>query len=129
MLGEKSYDKIYVDACRAKIKDTLDAFKKIDAPGAFENLFLTHMVLALDHYFLHRLRGAEGKDGNPLNEVRMLCNAFERQNGVMTADSTIKYDAGRAVLNAKIGQRVNLKADEVAHLADAFFSEIEARYP
>lgn len=33
----------------------------------FEQPFLRHMVLALDHYSMHRMRG--GKDGNALNEV------------------------------------------------------------
>lgn len=129
MLSEKSYDKNYVSACRAKFKDTLDAYGKIEAPDAFSQGFLAHMVLALDHYFLHRMRGAEGKDGNPLNEVRLLCAAIKHSDGVMAADSTIRYDADRAVLGAKIGEPVTFRADDVARLADAFFNAIEARYP
>jgi hypothetical protein len=37
-------------------------------PGiaVFERQFFNHMMLALDHYFLHRSRNMEGKDGNPL---------------------------------------------------------------
>ncbi len=34
------------------------------------------MILALGHYFVHRGRHTEGKDGNPLTEVRMLCDAI-----------------------------------------------------
>lgn len=129
MLSEKSYDKDYVRACRAKVKATLDAYGKIEAPDTFSRGFLGHMILALDHYFLHRMRGAEGKDGNPLNEVRMLCSAIKHSDGVMAADSTIRYDADRAVLGARIGEPVTFRADDVARLAGAFFDAIEARYP
>lgn len=129
MLSEKSYDKDYVKACRAKFKDTLDDFAKIKEPGAFEHGFLAHMILALDHYFMNRMRGAEGKDGNPLNEIRLLCNAIQHHDGVMAADNTIKYDADRAILGVKIGAPIKFRAEDVVHLADAFFNEIEARYP
>lgn len=32
--------------------------------------------LLLDYMFVHRLTGIEGKDGDPLNEVRVLCNSI-----------------------------------------------------
>jgi hypothetical protein len=38
-------------------------------------------VLLLDHMFVHRLSGAEGKDGNPLNEVRVLVNSLLYNGG------------------------------------------------
>ena len=34
------------------------------------------MVLQLEYMFVHRLSGLEGKDGNPLTEVRVLCNSL-----------------------------------------------------
>lgn len=46
-------------------------------------------------YFVHRTRNIEGKDGSPLNEVRMLCNSMMHNHDVMTADGTIKYDPGQ----------------------------------
>jgi hypothetical protein len=39
------------------------------------------MVLGLDHYFLHRVRKLEGKDGNPLNEVRVICDSLTDNDG------------------------------------------------
>ena len=56
---------------------------------AFERQLFNHMILALDHYFVHRSRTMEGKDGNPLNEVRMLCHAIMENEGRMSADKTI----------------------------------------
>jgi hypothetical protein len=81
MLSVSSYTKDYVDACRAKVAAQLASYRKVLAAkpsgiDAFERRFFNHMILALDHFFLHRSRNMEGKDGNPLNEVRMLCNAI-----------------------------------------------------
>ena len=62
------------------------------APGYFNS-----MLLALDHHFMHRMRGAEGKEGNPLNEVRMLSDSIMEHGGVLQENRTIKYKAEKAV--------------------------------
>ena len=129
MLSEKSYDKAYVSACRTRFMDALDSYSALNPVAGSNQPVLTHMILALDHYFLHRMRGAEGKDGNALNEVRMLCNAIKHHGGIMQADSTIKYDSARAILSIPIGDTIMLEPADVRRLADAFFAAIEARYP
>lgn len=65
--------------------------------AAFEQSFLANLVLVLDHFFVHRTRALEGKDGNALNEVRMLCDSILLNDSVMTANKTIKYDPARSV--------------------------------
>jgi hypothetical protein len=64
---------------------------------------INNLTLVLDSYFVHRTRAIEGKDGNPLNEVRMLCNSILRSKGVLSADKTIKYEADTAVLKLRVG--------------------------
>ena len=79
MLGMKAYTQDYIDACRARVDADLSAYRKHvgKAPSKeFEVRFFNDQVLLLDHMFLHRLTGIEGKDGNPLNEVRVLCNSI-----------------------------------------------------
>jgi hypothetical protein len=86
------------------------------------------MVLALDSYFLHRARALEKKDGNLLNEVRILCNSMTNNNNRMCADKTIKFDPAKFVLKYRIGDEIKLKEADFVRLSSAFFAEIERKY-
>ena len=134
MLMVSSYTKDYVDACRAKVAAQLASYRKMLAAkpsqiDAFERQFFDHMILALDHYFVHRGRGMEGKDGNPLNEVRMLGEAIMENQGRMSASKTIRYKPETSILKFKAGDEIRLNADDFARLSAAFFDEIEKKYP
>ena len=96
---------------------------------AFERQFFNHMTLALDHYFVHRGRTMEGKGGNPLNEVRMLCNAIMESEGRTSADRTIRCNPEMSILKFKAGDEIRLNAPHFARLSSAFFDEIEKKYP
>ena len=64
--------------------------KKVNsALESFEALFFNNMTLVLDGNFVHRLPGPdyEGKDGNPLNEIRILCDSLMNNNGIMRGDN------------------------------------------
>jgi len=52
----------------------------------FEQRFFNDQVLILDNMFVRRLTGIEGKDGNPLNEVRVLSNSILLNQGKMQVD-------------------------------------------
>jgi hypothetical protein len=130
MLAVSRYDPSYVAVCRGKMDRLLAAYAALGKSGpveAFEAEFTRNMVMALDDYFLHRQRSTEGKDGNPLNEVRMLCNAI-KGDGVFDRENTIKYDPVRSVLGLKFGDEVRLSVDDFARLALAFLAEIEVRF-
>lgn len=128
MLGVSTYPQEYIDGCRAAVQAQLAAYEQVRGTDAFEPLFFNHMVLALDHYFCHRLRGREGKDGNPLNEVRVLCTSIMEGGGRLVADKTIKLKAETSLLHHEVGDEIKLSAEDFRLLADGFLAEIEARY-
>ena len=92
MLCVNNYTQKYIDECRSRVAAQVSAYQALVATArnqtatdeplvgaaieAFEPHFFNNMVLALDSYFVHRTRAIEKKDGNPLNEVRMLCNSI-----------------------------------------------------
>ena len=95
---------------------------------AFEGAFFNNMVLVLDESFVHRLRTIEGKDGNALNEVRVLCNSILLNNGVMSVDSSIKLSPDKSVLKYQVGDEIRLNEADFSLLSSAFFAEIERKY-
>jgi len=130
----------YVADCREKVARQLVAYGSLaktveacgggasDALAAFEPLFFNDMALVLDQLFTHRSRTAEGKDGNPLNEVRMIADAIVNHSDVFTPDKSIKFQPETSVLGIQFGDEVRLSEGDFTKLADAFFSEIEAKY-
>ena len=129
MLGVSSYPQAFVDGCRQRLDTLLRAYDEVQAGPAFEAQLFAHLVLVLDHSFMHRLRGVEGKDGNPLNEVRMLSNSLLEHDGVLTAEKAIRYDAGQSVVGIAIGDPIRIDEKSFRLLADAYFAEIEKRFP
>jgi hypothetical protein len=134
MLSVSRYSQEFVDQSRASIDARISAFDALAAAAdpaaveAFEPTFFNDMVLVLDHHFLHRGRSFEGKDGNPLNEVRMLCNSLVDNDGTMAPDKTIRMKPDQTLLNYAIGDAIAVREDGFRRLADGFFAEIESRY-
>jgi hypothetical protein len=94
----------------------------------FEPLFFNNLVLVLDGCFVHRTRAIEGKDGNPLNEVRMLSTSILSHRGVLTADKTIKYDPEASILKLKIGDEIRIGEARFLALFRAYFAELRRRF-
>lgn len=125
MLATSKYTKEYIDECRSKVELQMSTYWNMTAKArhldktndrslhhtieAFERLFLNNMVLVLDSMFVHRTRAIEGKDDNPLNEVRELCNSILKSNH-------------------NSGVSVRLTFSEFEKLSKSFFEEIEKRY-
>ena len=141
MLGMKNYAKDYIKACRARVDDDLAAYRKQvgKSPNKdFEARFFNDEVLLLDYMFVHRLSGIEGKDGNPLNEVRVLCNSLLFNKGKvqvarlpgwpMSAVSGLTLPLEKSILKLKPGEDVKMNEDDFVRLSKAFFAELEKRY-
>ena len=141
MLGRKDYTKEEVDHAKGAIADQIAAFQKVAksvaatkdtkadaALAAFETLFFDNMVLVLDRPFVHRIRAAAGKDGNPLNEVEMLCDSLMNNDGVLAASTVIKYVPDQSVLQLEIGDPIRLSQRDFERLSEAFFAELERKF-
>jgi hypothetical protein len=142
MLGRKEYTKEELDHARTAIEQQLAAYKKlvkaIDSSGsdpkvtaaleAFEPLLFNSMTMALDRYFVHRVRMVTGKDGNPLNEVELLTESLMNGAGVLRGNNVIKLVPEASVLKLDIGDPIKLTAAQFERLAKAFLAEIEAKF-
>jgi len=141
MLGVNSYSKDYINACQARVKAQVKSYRTLakqakgasaksldSAIAAFEPEFFNNMVLTLDSYFMHRLRGQEGKDGNTLNEVRVVCASILENGGVMGADKTIKMTPEKSVLKYEVGDPIRVREADFARISEAFFTEIEKKF-
>jgi len=137
----KKYPKDYIAACRARVDADLRAYRSQagKTPSKeFEARFFNDQVLLLDYMFVHRLTGTEGKDGNPLNEVRVLCNSLLLNRGKMqverlpgwpnSASSGMSLPPEKSVLKLKVGDEVRLSEADFARLSTAFFAELKKRF-
>ena len=143
MLCDNHYSRKYIEACEANIAIQVSAWQKLEnavriEPSAepsrlegtlqeIEPHFFNNMALVLDCHFANRSRTLEKKDGNPLNELRMLCNALHSDN-ILRADKGIRYDPERAILGYHPGDEIRLNAANFIRLYLACFSEIKAKY-
>jgi hypothetical protein len=141
MLGRKSYTKEEIDTGRAMVEADLRAYGRLpDAAKTkeFEAVYFNRAVLLLDYMFVHRLRAIEGKDGNPLIEVRVLCNSILLNGGKlhvetppewpMSAGRPLKPEPEKSVLKLKAGDVVKLSEADFVRLSKAFFVALEEKY-
>jgi hypothetical protein len=144
MLSMNNYTQKYIDECCLKVNLQLSTYKNLVTTArkqvgdnnallnsvieSFEPNFFNNMVIVLDSYFCHRSRTLEKKDGNPLNEVRILCNSMMNNNNKMLADKTIKFVPDKSVLKYKVGDEIKLNEDDFILISKAFFAEIESKY-
>ena len=134
MLARSSYEQEYIDACRRQVDAQVAAFTTLassapaDTVAAFEPTYFNALVVYLEACFLHRTRAVEGKDGNPLNEVRVLTVSLTSGGGRMGTDRTMKLTPATSVLGHAPGDEIAVRRDAFVRLADAFFADLEKRF-
>jgi hypothetical protein len=144
MPSQNHYPKKYIDECRSKLAAQVFIYQALVAAArkqtgpvnpqlaialtAFESVFFNNMVIVMDRYFVQRMRAMEMKDGNSLNEVRMLVNSMMNNDSKLYPDNTIKYDPARSVLKYRIGDEIKVKEAEFILLSSAFFADLEKKY-
>jgi hypothetical protein len=135
MLCINTYSQTHIDQARKKVAAQLKTYQALiagvkdnKAVEAFEPHYFNNLLIALDSHFVHRARAKEGKDGNPLNETRMLCDALINNQGTLAAEKSIKYVPDKSVLKYSIGDEIKLKAADFMLLSKAFLAEIESKY-
>jgi hypothetical protein len=142
MLGRKEYTPEELEQARNAVTQQLAAYKRLvkalngaaedpkvaAALDAFEPLLCENMTLVLDRYFVHRLRGVTGKDGNPLNEVELLADSLMNNGGELRGNNVIKYKPEESILKLEVGQSIRLSASDFERLAQAFFADLEAKF-
>jgi hypothetical protein len=141
MLGRKDYTREEYEHARDAIGQQLAAYQQLAdavAQGAderakaalarFEPLFINNLTLALDRYFVHRLRIVTGKDGNPINEVELISDSVMNNDGMLRGSNVIKYVPEQSVTKLKVGDAIRLTADDFERLSAAFLDELERKF-
>lgn len=134
MLGVKTYEHDYVESCWKRVSAQLAALDHLitsagaGVPDEVETELLAALTVELDAFFVHRVRALEGKEGNPLNEVRMLTHSLLHDDGVLAASTTIRYRPERAVLGVPVGEPIRMDRAGFQRLATAYFEELRARF-
>ncbi len=142
MPAKKSYSQAYVDSVRARVEAQVERYRraadgarqpgepKPPAGSAFallEPVFFNNLLLALDSCFAHRARTVEGRDGNPLNEVRLLCRSLQDDERLRTYP-WLRVHPEQSVLGHRPGDPIALSEAQFLALAGAYFDELEKRF-
>ena len=141
MLGRKTYEQAELDNAKTVIDQQLAAYRQlaeaIDATSdpkakaaldGFEPLFFNNLLLALDRYFVHRLRSSTGKDGNALNEAELMVESLLNNDGTLRGNNVIKLKPADSVLKLEIGDRIELTQAQFERLYRAFLTELKAKF-
>ena len=124
MLGRKNYPREYIERCQRDIEAQIAEFNELPpVPATFATRLAGHLVIVMDACFMHRVRALEGKDGNALNEVRVLSQSLMYGDTVIE-DSTVTWDKDRMVLGLMKGDDLALSISDVDKLQQAFFERM-----
>ena len=135
MLARTSYDPAQLATCRQVFAELQDSWQKVAARSEVraraeaELRVFNQMVVALDGWFVHRQRSLEGKDGNALNEVRLIAAGITGNGGCFPADATIRWNPEASITGLRPGDPIRITGALFARLCAAFLDGIATHYP
>ncbi len=135
MLGKSSYPTAQVAAARAEFAALARTWRGVAAKSEAgaraeaEAQVFAQMVVALEGWFVHRLRSVEGKDGNALNEVRLLALGVTANGGYFPSDGVIRWKPEASVTGYRAGDRIRLSEAVFSRLAGVYLDRIAAKFP
>jgi hypothetical protein len=124
MLLRTGYDRHYVAACRESVGAAVEELRGVGAGSAAWNQLLP----ALDRWFELRNPKVEGRDGNPMNEVRVLAGCVTEHGSIVVIPKGIKLAPDTSVLGFAEGEEISLDGDSFERLFDAFLAEVEEKF-
>lgn len=134
MLARSTYDQQQIATARTAFAEVLAQWRAVAAASSgaarreAEAQVFAQMVVAMDGWFVHRARAVEGKNGNPLNEVRLLAEGITANGGRFPAVGPIRWHAAASVTGLDVGDPILLTETLFARLAEAFMDEMAARF-
>ena len=134
MLGRKTYPTAQIATCRAEMTAmaaTWRAVAKGSEPKAREDAeaqVFNQMAVALERRFTHRLRVVESKDGNPMNEVRLLALGVTTNGSYFPSDHTIKWQPEASVTGYRAGDKIRLSEAQFSKLANAYLDAVAVKF-
>jgi hypothetical protein len=124
MLLRTGYDRHYVANCRESVGAAVEELRRVGAGSAAWN----QLMVALDRWFSLRNPKVEGRDGNPINEVRAIAESVTEHGSVMTVPRGIKLAPESSVLGFEEAEEISLDGDAFERLFDAFLAEVEEKF-
>jgi hypothetical protein len=124
MLLRTGYDRHYVAGCRESVGAAVEELRRVGAGSAAWN----QLVPALDRWFSLRNPKLEGRDGNPLNEVRAIAESITEHGAVMVVPKGIQLEPDTSVLGFADGDEISLDGGAFERLFDAFLAQVEAKF-
>ena len=129
MLAMTKYPADYIASVRGLIDERVAVFHKLgDVPAEVATAYFTDMVLVLELAFVHRQRKDEGKDGNPLNELRLLAVSLLTNGGRMVDGKSLKLRPEASILGYAEGDAIAVTESDFLRLVDGVLTEITKRF-
>lgn len=142
MLGRTNYTANEIEHAKSAIDAQLKAYQAVSdaaeinpndedlnaAVDDFNSLFFNNLALALDRFFVHRVRAVTGTDGNPLNELELICQSLMNSDGVFDTGTVIKYSRDASIVKLAPGDAINLSVEDFTRLSAAVFVELDEKF-